>query len=117
MSLSLISTAQLALKSLILSVALFIAVNGHYPPVFAQKAAMTVHQSSIKDTQQDGDISAIKQRLEAQDDAIKIMQSTVNKLSADVSTEQGEAQGIGIVLTILTIVGIFLQLVKPKAQQ
>ncbi len=109
-----IDKALLSLKSLILVLCLFVTMSGHYPPVFAQKTHPQQHTPSVEDTQQDDSISALNKHLEADDAAIKAMQDSIAKLSADVSIQQGEERGVGVVLTILSIAGIFLQLMKPK---
>jgi hypothetical protein len=103
------------IKVLILSICLALALGGHHPPANAESVKHTVSITSTEDAMQDERIGELNQHLQATDARVEALRQTLDQASNSLSVMQGEERSIGLLLTILSIAGIALQLVRKQA--
>lgn len=113
---SITENLNLVCKAMFLSVCLFMAFGGHYPPAHAQ-LTQTVQIPVItnEDVRQDTNINMLNDHINATDARIQRESDILNKAALDIAGMQGEERIFGSVLGLLSSVSIGLQIKRKSA--
>jgi hypothetical protein len=107
---------NLVCKSLFLSVCLFMAFGGHYPPAHAQ-LTQTVQIPVItnEDVRQDTNITMLNEHINATDVRVQRDADILQNAALDIAGMKGEERIFGSVLGLLSSVSIGLQIKRKSA--